>query len=128
MEIRNYSDLTDFVMRESAKLEDMGVKKPSQSFIKYNELTLMKYIKMYDKPLYRKEKRKLVLQEALDTMPHGWVWKLFHPELWRKIKEIKLKEAQQEKKQKEDKGKLAKPPVEVPMVLPNASQFPDLTE
>ena len=24
--------------------------------------------------------------EAVETMPHGWIWKLFHHDLWMKIK------------------------------------------
>lgn len=87
MEIRDFSNLTDFVYDEYLKMtENFGIKKPSDSLIDYTEKTLKKYIKLYDKPLYRRAKRELILSEAIDTMPHGSVWKFFHYSLWQKVK------------------------------------------
>ncbi len=102
MEIRDFSNLTDFVYDEYLKMtENFGIKKPSDSLIDYTEKTLKKYIKLYDKPLYRKAKRELILAEAIDTMPHGCVWKFFHYSLWQKVKRVvleneKIKDSEQE--------------------------------
>ena len=123
MEIKDYGDLTGFVGKEFEKMQDLGIQRPSQIFIKYNEQTLMKYVKLYDSPLYRREKRKLALQEAIDTMPHGWLWKLFHPILWGQIKI--MPEFKKEKKVKVKKTKEAqKSEINVPMTLPNPDQYP----
>lgn len=87
MEIKNYSDLTDFISNENLKTqENFGAKKASNKMMKFMEDNLIKYIKLYDKPLYRREKRKIAFDEAIDTIPHGFVWKFFHSSLWRKIK------------------------------------------
>ena len=87
MEIKNYSDLTDFISNENLKTqENFGAKKASNKMMKFMEDNLIKYIKLYDKPLYRREKRKIAFDEAVDTIPHGFVWKFFHSSLWRKIK------------------------------------------
>lgn len=87
MEIRDYSDLTDFISNENIKTqENFGAKKASNKMMKFMEDNLIKYVKLYDKPLYRREKRKIDFDEAVDTIPHGIVWKIFHSSLWRKIK------------------------------------------
>lgn len=130
MEIKDYSDLTQFVGDEFCKMQDnFGVNKPSNKFIEYNEKTLMKYVALYDKPLYKNEKRELALKEAIATMPHGWVWKLFHPGLWAKIKElqeIEKKKTPKEEKKKEEKKNVSD--TSVPMVVPSISQYPDVVE
>ncbi len=89
MKIEEYEDLTQFIYNEFDKMTaTYGAIKPSNEFIKFNEQTLMKYTKLYDKPLMRKQKREIALMEALDTMPHGWFWKILHWDLWQKIKKI----------------------------------------
>lgn len=128
MEIHDYSDLTQFVGDEFCKMQDnFGVNKPSTEFIKYNEKTLMKYVALYDKPLYKNEKRDLALKEAIATMPHGWLWKLFHPTLWAKIKELQGIEKRKELKEKKEE-KTSVPETIVPMVVPDISQYPEVVE
>ena len=90
MNIQNFSDLTSFINDENLKLqESFGINVNSKTMIRYVEKTLKRYIKLYDKPLYRRVKRDLELQEAVETMPHSWVWKIFHSKLWNKIKLLK---------------------------------------
>ena len=90
MNIQNFSDLTSFINDENLKLqESFGINVNSKTMIRYVEKTLKRYIKLYDKPLYRRVKRDLELQEAIETMPHSWVWKIFHTKLWNKIKLLK---------------------------------------
>ena len=99
MEIKNYSDLTDFVSNENLKTqENFGAKKASETMMKFMEDNLIKYVKLYDKPLYRREKRKIAFDEAVDTIPHGFVWKFFHSSLWRKIKPFQQEFLEQTKK------------------------------
>lgn len=96
MEIHNFSDLTQFVYDEYLKItENFGVQNPSTDMIDFTERTLKKYVKLYDKPLYKAAKRELKIQEAIDTMPHGKVWKFFHSDLWKKC-EARLKKLEPE--------------------------------
>lgn len=89
MEIKDYSDLTDFISNENIKTqENFGAKKASNKMMKFMEDNLIKYVKLYDKPLYKREKRKIAYDEAVDTIPHSFIWKIFHSTLWRKIKPI----------------------------------------
>lgn len=89
LKINTVSDLTDFIYNESNKMTTkLRAKHSSAKFVEFTEKTLSKYIKIFDKPLYRKIKRELQIQEAIDTMPHGLFWKLFHWELWLKIKSL----------------------------------------
>lgn len=102
MKIEEYEDLTQFIYNEFDKMTaTYGHIKPSDEFIKFNENTLMKYTKLYDKPLMRKQKREIVLMEAIDTMPHGFLWKLFHYDLWQKIKLLQKTEDSEIKSRKE---------------------------
>ena len=95
MKIENFSDLTSFINEENLKLqESFGININSKMMIRYVEKTLKKYVKLYDKPLYRKVKRELILEEALDTMPHSFMWKMFHSKLWAKIKMLEKQEEQ----------------------------------
>ena len=95
MKIENFSDLTSFINEENLKLqESFGNNINSKMMIRYVEKTLKKYVKLYDKPLYRKVKRELELEEAIDTMPHSFVWKMFHSKLWAKIKMLEKQEEQ----------------------------------
>lgn len=89
LNINNVSDLTDFIYSESSKMTTkLRAKHSSAKFVEFTEKTIEKYIKLFDKPLYRKTKRELILQEAIQTMPHGLLWKLFHWDLWVKIKNM----------------------------------------
>ena len=73
-----------------------------------------------DRPLYRREKRQLALQEAIDTMPHGFFWKIFHWSLWQKIKALQIAEKQKSKaiKKKKDKPSVQFPEVVKPVSPP----------
>ena len=117
MKINKFEELTQFVSDEYLKMIDTyNVNKPSDKFIQFIEDTLTKYTKLYDKPLYRLqkkevknmyylEKKELELEKAMATMPHGRIWKFFHKELWEKMKyrNEELKEEEQiEKEEKQE--------------------------
>ena len=87
MQIDNFSDLTQFVYDEYLKItENFGVQKASESMINFTEKALKRYVKLYDKPLYKSAKRELQIKEAIETMPHSWWWKFWHYDLWQKVK------------------------------------------
>ena len=93
MEIKDFSDLSDFVYNEYAKMsENFGIQQPSVDLIKLTENKIKKYFDLYSAPLFRQSKRDTQLLEALNTRPHGFIWKLFHSRLWAKIKVIEKQE------------------------------------
>lgn len=115
MKIEEFEELTAFMANEFYKMTDTyGVKKPSEHFIKFTEDTLIKYSQLYDKPLFKLQKANVKLlykqkmlenkiENAIFTMPHGWIWKFFHYELWKKVKERLPQEDKSKKKTKDEK-------------------------
>lgn len=125
MKIENFSELTDFLCNEYIKmLESFGVEINSKKIISYAEKTLVKYIKLYDKPLYRRVKRELALDEAIDTMPHSKMWKFFHKELWEKINNCSKNSEENEEITKESKPDTIKTSL-VPVVIKSVSVNPE---
>ena len=134
MEIKNFSDLTSFVYTEYDKMADsFGIANPSKSFVKFTEKSLRKYAKLYNTPLLQQSKRDLQLRVALDTMPHGFIWKIFHQKLWQRCKAVLFDLEQQKKEQVKEAPKVQQvqtlvpdivKPIEVPRVsdLPGSSQ------
>ena len=98
MKIKEYEDLTSYMSDEWMKVsETFGAQKPSKKIMDFVTKNLIKHIDMYDKPLHKLkkieiknmffvQKRELELQRAIDTMPHGKIWKFFHSDLWERIK------------------------------------------
>lgn len=126
MNIRNYSDLTNFVFDEYSKMQDnFGTKRPSEDFLIQNEKMLMRYVKLYSRPLYKKQKRELELMNAIDTMPHGWIWKIFHPSLWAKIQEGEKQKKEYLETAKAETTETNNVHVTVPIVLPK-NEYPDI--
>ena len=127
MNINEFSDLSDFTLGEVEKIGDFvdGVG-PSKKLIKSMNNQIMRYTKLYSKPLFKAEKRRIKLWEAIDTMPHGFWWKLFHARLWKQVKaELKaqgmINKYEEEKKQEPEKQ------VFYP-VLVKESSVPDIYE
>ena len=109
MNINEFSDLSDFTLGEVEKISEStdGIG-PSKKLIKSMNNQIMRYTKLYSKPLFKAEKRRIKLWEAIDTMPHGFWWKLFHARLWKQVKaELKaqgmLNKYEEEKKQELEK-------------------------
>ena len=129
MEIKNFSDLTSFVYTEYDKMADsFGIANPSKSFVKFTEKSLRKYAKLYNTPLLQQSKRDLQLRVALDTMPHGFIWKLFHQKLWRKCKAVLVELEQQKKEQttplKPEQMQTLVPDIVKPIEVPRVSDLP----
>lgn len=96
MEINEFGDLSDFVVNEIDKTSEVTEAiQPSKNLIKYMNNQIEKYAKLYSKPLFKAEKIKLKISHAINTMPHSFLWKLFHWDLWLKVKaELNKKEPQ----------------------------------
>ncbi len=89
MIINDFKELTDFIYSEIDKRNELlGIAKPSDKFLKSTENELHKYAKLYYKPLLQSAKFQVKLQRALDTMPHGRIWRFFHKRLWYNIEKI----------------------------------------
>ena len=127
MQFNDFSELTSFIYLEYEKLKDnFDIKHSSQKFVKFVEDTLQKYISLYDKPLYIKAKRDLSVQIAIDTMPHGFVWKIFHPTLWGLVKErlkIKKKKKSKPKRKKSEAKTVLYPEIVKAFDVPQPTDF-----
>ena len=96
MEINDFSDLTQFIEDEYMKSSEVfKTTNPSEKTLKMIDNEIIKYSLLYSKVIFEREKRKIALDEAIRTMPHGKIWRFFHPSLWRQIQEY---EAQQKAK------------------------------
>lgn len=120
MELNDFSDLSGFVYQEYEKLtETLGLDKVPKRSVKFIEKSIRRYTKLYSKPLYIREKRELSVRTALETMPHGWLWKMFHSKLWARVK-IALAQEQQYMQQAKDieaEKPAEKPDILVPAVI-----------
>lgn len=125
MEIKDFSELTIFIQDECLKLqENFKLQNLSDKIIPYTEATILKYVKLYDKVLFKKEKRKIALEMAINTMPHGFLWKLFHANLWYQIQEM------QKSKNEENlaESSLEAVPVYTPTIIKPMAEQPILNE
>lgn len=127
MQFNEFSELTTFLYAEYDKLKDnFDIKHSSQKFVKFVEDTLQNYIGLYNKPLYVKAKRELSIQIAIDTMPHGFIWKIFHPTLWSLVKErlnIKKEKKSKPKRKKSEEKTTLYPDVVKPFDVPQPTDF-----
>ncbi len=115
MEFDDFSDLSSFIYGEYDKLSDsFGLNALPEKSIKFVEKSIREYTKLYKKPLFEREKRELELRTAFETMPHNWIWKMFHSRLWAKMK--KIMKDQKETDKKPEKGS-EKPPEQKPDIL-----------
>lgn len=102
MEIKDFKALTSFVNEEADKFfETYGEKLVVSDLVGSLIKNLVFYFKLEAGYLKRKETRELKLKEAIETMPHSFVWKIFHPTLWAQIKAIKKEQEEAERKKEE---------------------------
>ena len=108
MNINEFCDLSDFALGEAEKIDEVLDIGPPKKLIKCISNQIVRYTKLYSKPLFKAEKRRIKLWEAIDTMPHGFWWKLLHSKLWKQVKaELEsqgmLDKYEKEKKQEPEK-------------------------
>lgn len=115
MKINTVSDLTDFIYKETDKMTiRLRAKHTSGKFVEFTERTLEKYVKLYDKPLFRKAKRELALQEAIETYKwKSFWWRIFHADLWQRIQDLGLNKSNTQ----EEKEEFEPEPAEAPQSL-----------
>ncbi len=102
MEIKDFKELTNFVNDEADKFfETYGEKLVVGKLVGALIKNLIFYFKLEAGYLKRKETRELRLKEAIETMPHSFVWKIFHYSLWAKIKAIKSEQDKVEQEEQE---------------------------
>ena len=121
-EIKNFSDLTDFAYNEFAKMkESFLIEQPGTEFIETVEKEVKKYVKLYSKPLFKKQKLELKIMLAMETMPHSFVWKMFHHELWIKVKK---RLGLDKPKEKKEKNKFNDEPIQVRAMVIRNQELP----
>ena len=123
MFINDFSDLTNFFNEEFTKrIETYNGVQPSAEFLKETEDELRKYGRLYYIPLYKRAKRDLKVQIAIDTMPHGRIWKFFHKKLWLRMEMILNEQVKEEPriapKPSTQKANVVYPDVVRPMDVP----------
>lgn len=110
-DITDFKDLTSFLYNEYEKLsESFGIQLAPEELINFTVKSLKKYYELFDGPLYRSIQRTVKLREAIETMPHGFIWKFFHYDLWKRVKhelglDIKDKKEKSVKEEKQSKSK-----------------------
>ncbi len=123
--IVDFSGLTSFIYSEYSKLfETFGINKPSSSTLEFVDKNIKTYCKLYSKVLLKREKRQIALDEALDTMPKSFLWKVFHPNLWSKMKEIldnEKKEVDSPQQNEETESQVSKTSI-VPAIITKSSE------
>lgn len=94
LEINKFSELTDFVYEEIDKLKGtFGVVKMPQDITDFVANMIKQYCNIYNKPFLAKTKHEAKVLSAIVTMPHSWLWRVFHPQIWKEVKlELKLDE------------------------------------
>lgn len=130
MEIRDFTELTSFLTDESLKMMNAFGLTKFPKITKFSEKELKRYMKLYSQPVYRRSKREIKLQEAIDTMPHGFWWKCFHTKLWKQIKRIETQNKLQEKmlKRMENVEDSPEPQKMYPVVVNQGVSMPSVTD
>ena len=119
-EIEDISDLTEFLSQEYEKLSDtFGIKQVPEKHIHYIENLIKKSVKLFRKPIITKIKDEIRLQRAIDTMPHGWLWRQFNPKLWYKI-QLSLKNCEQDTNVKPEPDKTQGRSIITPAIIQNS--------
>lgn len=88
MNYTDFSELTQFVHDEHQKI----VNTYGPQTVPTKELLVIfrgvsKKFKLYEKLDVWKDKRNIKVEKALFTMPHGWLWKMFHAKTWYYVKQ-----------------------------------------
>lgn len=113
--IEEFSALTDFVHAEFGKIQQLyGLQKMPDKCIKRITNSTLNAFNSFNALNNKKIKFNVKVEWAIFTMPHGFIWKMFHSRLWYHVKK-RLEEPQPEEPQEESEEE----PVEtlVPQVI-----------
>lgn len=120
MDNKDYEELSEFTCKQyQSYLETFGDIKAPASYLTRVFKRLSRREAMFDKYFRSRDQMSIKVSRAIDTMPHGWLWKKFHRKLW-----LKCQEELKHRKELEDIAKkLANQNQTVtPEVLPPISQ------
>lgn len=129
----DFSQLTEFVNNEFQKMREVyGVENFSAKMLNKITGSIWAHYKMLSNLDKKKVKFMIKVEWAKFTMPHNWLWKIFHSRIWKKVKEEleKEKNAPQEEPVEdvsvsEDLSLVPKPTVPVDL---NALSYPNQIE
>lgn len=122
MDIKDFSDLSDFSYNEYMKmLETFGIKKVPDKTIKFSEKNIKKYLKLYEKPLFKQERILMKIKIAIATEPHSKLWKFFHSDLQQKIDAYKQEKLQKDSNTSENQPEKVYTSA-VPVIISNISR------
>lgn len=131
MDNKDYQELTEFTCGQyQTYLETFGdISAPADYLQKIFKRTSKREDK-YAKYFAFKDDMSIKVSKAIDTMPHGFLWKIFHKKLWRKCKKILEEQERLKKIEEESLKKLYDPqsltePAKTPEVLPAVVKRPD---
>lgn len=83
-----YKELTGFLHGEFEKIFlTYGVQAPPKGYLDSLSNSLLRRYKDVNGLERKKLKFNIKVEWARYTMPHGFLWKLFHKRLWQKVKE-----------------------------------------
>ena len=112
----NFIELTDFLHGEFQKIfTTYGPQVLPKRFLNSLTNSVLKRYGLINKLENKKLKYNIAVDYAIFTMPHNFIWKMFHPRLWQRVKiEIsKSKEDNSEEIENEDVA----PEITVPSVV-----------
>lgn len=102
--INDFQQNTDFLNSEFQKLQMVygGQQIPAGMLKKISNSIWSQYktLNVLDK---KKTKLKIKIEWAIFTMPHNWLWKMFHSRLWQLVK-MELKAREEQKSQQDDES------------------------
>ena len=123
MEINDYEDLSEFAYNQCDTMADsLGLPTAPKKVIRFLETKLIVYLRLYDKPLYKKAKRDLQINHILETYPPSFFWKLFHPKLNKLVEQEKKRKEEWEKHKNEQQCHLDEMSVQYPIEIHTQTQ------
>lgn len=122
MDNKDYEELSEFTCSQyQSYLNTFGDIKAPANYLTRVFQRLSRREAMFDKYFRSRDQMSIKVSRAIDTMPHGWLWKKFHRKLWLKCQEELKHRKELEEVVKSELAKAQAQPV-TPEVLPPAPQ------
>ncbi len=131
MDNKDYFELTEFICNQYQRyLETFGDIQAPADYLKKLFKRTSKREEKFSKYFFFKDDMSIKVSKAIDTMPHGFLWKIFHKKLWHKCKQIleeqeRLKKIEEERLKKLSDSQSLTEPAKTPEVLPAVIKRPD---
>ena len=119
LENNSFQELTSFLHEEFGKIfETYGVRELPKKYLSALTGSILKRYSYINGLEFKKVKYNVKVEWAKFTMPHGFLWKMFHKKLWSKVKS-----GLEEENVKDDEVE-CEPAKETPDVLTPAMSYP----